>query len=145
MVTTWSLSGLYCARCSFIKLIGRPETITSFNGSVSNLKVTRIDSDTFALVVTALATPSGSLYNPETAEKPKSTGKVYSKLFVVSSFSYSFDINFSCICELRSCFGSVITPISLRPGVRRSKAPRSFGLLLIYSANLLGRDNGMSG
>ena len=66
------------------KLMGRPATITSFNGSVANLKITEIDSETFALVVTGLATPSGSLYNPETAEKPKSTGKVYSKLFVVS-------------------------------------------------------------
>jgi hypothetical protein len=68
------------------KLMGRPETITSFNGSVANLKITKIDSDAFALVVTGLATPSGSLYNPETAEKPKSTGRVYSKLFVVSIF-----------------------------------------------------------
>jgi dipeptidyl aminopeptidase/acylaminoacyl peptidase len=29
-----------------------------------------------------LVTPSGDLYNPETAEKPKSTARVYSKLFV---------------------------------------------------------------
>jgi hypothetical protein len=70
------------------KLMSRPETITSFNGSVANLKVAKIDSDAFALVVTGLATPSGSLYNSETAEKPKSTGRVYSKLFVVSLFSY---------------------------------------------------------
>jgi len=66
----------------------RPETITSFNGPVSNLKISRIDSDTVALVVTGLATPSGELYNPETAEKPRSTGKVYSKLFVRQWDSY---------------------------------------------------------
>ena len=61
---------------------------------MANLKVTRIDSDTFAFVVTALATPSGKLYNPETAEKPKSTGKVYSKLFVVRSPLYSSGFSF---------------------------------------------------
>jgi hypothetical protein len=61
---------------------------------VANLKVTRIDSDTFAFVVTALATPSGRLYNPETAEKPKSTGKVYSKLFVVRSPLYASAFSF---------------------------------------------------
>jgi dipeptidyl aminopeptidase/acylaminoacyl peptidase len=66
----------------------RPETITSFNGPISNLKISRIDSDTVALVVTGLATPSGELYNPETAEKPRSTGKVYSKLFVRQWDSY---------------------------------------------------------
>jgi hypothetical protein len=67
--------------------MSRPETVTSFNGSVANLKITKIEPEAFALVVTGLATPSGSLYNPETAEKPKSTGRVYSKLFVVSTFS----------------------------------------------------------
>ncbi|KAF4637987.1 hypothetical protein G7Y89_g80 [Cudoniella acicularis] len=60
----------------------KPEKIQTFNGSVSNLKVTRIDADNIALAVTGLATPSGTLYNPETAEKPKSTARVYTKLFV---------------------------------------------------------------
>jgi dipeptidyl aminopeptidase/acylaminoacyl peptidase len=46
------------------------------------MKVARIDSDTIALVVTGLATPSGELYNPETAKKPRSTARTYSKLFV---------------------------------------------------------------
>jgi dipeptidyl aminopeptidase/acylaminoacyl peptidase len=54
----------------------------TFNGSVSNLKVTQINNDTIGLVVTGLATPDGKLYNSEAAEKPRSTGKVYSKLFV---------------------------------------------------------------
>ncbi|KAN0122478.1 dipeptidyl-peptidase-like protein V precursor [Hyaloscypha variabilis] len=66
----------------------KPETVTSFNGSVANLKITKIEPEAFALVVTSLATPSGSLYNPETAEKPKSTGRVYSKLFVRQWDSY---------------------------------------------------------
>jgi dipeptidyl aminopeptidase/acylaminoacyl peptidase len=54
----------------------------TFNGSVSNLKVTNLDNDTVALAVTGLATSDGKLYNSETAEKPKSSGRVYSKLFV---------------------------------------------------------------
>lgn len=60
----------------------KPETVQTFNGSVSNLKVTRINTDNIALALTGLATPSGLLYNSETAEKPRSTGRVYSKLFV---------------------------------------------------------------
>ena len=68
--------------------MSRPEAVTSFNGSVANLKITKIDSEIYALFVTGLATPSGSLYNSETAQKPKSTGRVYSKLFVVSLFSH---------------------------------------------------------
>ncbi len=60
----------------------RGQVLTSFNGPVSNLKVSRLDSNTTALALTGLATPAGELYNPETAEKPLSSGKVYSKLFV---------------------------------------------------------------
>ena len=59
--------------------VNRPETIASFNGQVSNLKATRLDSHNIALALTGLATPSGELYN---AEKPQSTGKVYTSLFV---------------------------------------------------------------
>lgn len=65
-----------------IAKIDRPEVITSFNGSVSNLKLTTIDSNTVGLVVSGLATPDGELYNAEIAPKPASTGRVYSKLFV---------------------------------------------------------------
>ena len=66
----------------------RPEVATSFNGSVSNPKVVPLDSNTFALALTGLATPDGDLYNPETAKKPRSTGKVYSSLFVRQWDSY---------------------------------------------------------
>jgi dipeptidyl aminopeptidase/acylaminoacyl peptidase len=62
--------------------LARPEVVTSFNGPVSNPKVIPLDSNTFALALTGLATPDGDLYNPETAKKPHSTGKVYSSLFV---------------------------------------------------------------
>lgn len=60
----------------------RPEVIASFNGSVGNLKVAHLDSSTIALTFTGLATPTGELYNSETAKKPQSSARVYSKLFV---------------------------------------------------------------
>ncbi|PBP24566.1 prolyl oligopeptidase [Diplocarpon rosae] len=60
----------------------KPEEIATFNGAVENLKVTHLDSDTIALVVTGLATPSGELYNADNAEKPLTTGRIYNKLFV---------------------------------------------------------------
>ncbi|KAE9370095.1 dipeptidyl-peptidase-like protein V precursor [Stipitochalara longipes BDJ] len=65
-----------------------PEVVASFNGSVSNLKTTVIDSDTIALVVSGLATPEGELFNPETAPKSYSTAKVYTQLFVRHWDSY---------------------------------------------------------
>jgi dipeptidyl aminopeptidase/acylaminoacyl peptidase len=68
--------------------VTRPEVVTSFNGSVSNPKVVPLDSNTFALALTGLATPNGDLYNSETATKPKSTGRVYSSLFVRQWDSY---------------------------------------------------------
>lgn len=63
-------------------LQNKPETIATFDGSVSNLKVACLDSDTIALAVTGLATPAGDLYNGEKAGKPQSTAKVYTNLFV---------------------------------------------------------------
>jgi dipeptidyl aminopeptidase/acylaminoacyl peptidase len=56
--------------------------VATFDGQVSNLKVTRLDADTIAFAVTGLATPSGELYNAENVKKPLSTGRVYSSLFV---------------------------------------------------------------
>ncbi|KAH8586327.1 dipeptidyl-peptidase-like protein V precursor [Bisporella sp. PMI_857] len=56
--------------------------IATFDGAISNPKVTRLDSDTIALAVTGLATPSGHLYNSEKATKSHSTAKIYSSLFV---------------------------------------------------------------
>ncbi|CZT09820.1 related to secreted dipeptidyl-peptidase V precursor [Rhynchosporium graminicola] len=65
-----------------------PETLANFDGGFENLKVTALDSDTFALVVTGLATPTGEAYNPEKQKKPVSTGKVYTSLFVRHWDSY---------------------------------------------------------
>ncbi|KAG9240364.1 dipeptidyl-peptidase-like protein V precursor [Calycina marina] len=59
-----------------------PETITTFEGSLSNLKVAALDFGTLAFAVTGLATPSGDLYNAEKEAKQRSTGKVYTSLFV---------------------------------------------------------------
>lgn len=62
--------------------IHSPQTVTSFNGGVSNLKITSLDKDTFAFVVSGQVTPSGQLYNPENEKKPQSSAKVYTSLFV---------------------------------------------------------------
>jgi hypothetical protein len=67
---------------SHTKAVYSPETIATFDGQVSNLKVTRLDSDTIAFALTGLATPSGDLYNAEKASKPQSTARVYTSLFV---------------------------------------------------------------
>lgn len=56
--------------------------MATFNGQVSNLKVTRLDADTIAFAVTGLATPSGELYNADNEKKPLSTARAYSSLFV---------------------------------------------------------------
>jgi dipeptidyl aminopeptidase/acylaminoacyl peptidase len=59
-----------------------PEIVATFEGQVSNLKVTRLNAENIAFAVTGLATPSGELYNAENAKKPASTGRVYNSLFV---------------------------------------------------------------
>ena len=48
----------------------------------SNLKLKCLADGTIACAMTGLATPEGSLYNEETAEKPKSSARVYDKFFV---------------------------------------------------------------
>jgi len=59
-----------------------PETIAIFEGPVANIKILPIYGGNYALALTGQATPSGGLYNPETADKPHATGRVYSSLFV---------------------------------------------------------------
>ncbi|APA07145.1 hypothetical protein sscle_02g019150 [Sclerotinia sclerotiorum 1980 UF-70] len=60
----------------------KPKIVTTFDGAISNIKLTVLAPDVVAIAVTGLATPSGKLYNAETAKKPLSTAKTYSKLFV---------------------------------------------------------------
>jgi dipeptidyl aminopeptidase/acylaminoacyl peptidase len=47
-----------------------------------NLKLAPLEDGTIACAMTGLATPEGSLYNEETAEKPKSSARIYDKLAV---------------------------------------------------------------
>ena len=56
--------------------------IATFNGPVSNLKICSLNAVTKAIAMSGMATPNGDLYNPETAEKPASTARVYSSLQV---------------------------------------------------------------
>lgn len=41
----------------------------------------KLSGDTFALAVSALVTPSGTIYNPETDKKPYTSAKIYTSLF----------------------------------------------------------------
>ncbi|KAF2682495.1 dipeptidyl-peptidase-like protein V precursor [Lentithecium fluviatile CBS 122367] len=52
------------------------------DGPVGNLKVVSTGNGTFGIAVTGKATPDGELYNPEKAEKPQSSGRLYAKPFV---------------------------------------------------------------
>lgn len=56
--------------------------ITTVNAPLSNLKATQIDVDTIAIAFNAPVTPNGKFYNPENAEKPASSARIYDKLFV---------------------------------------------------------------
>ncbi|CAD6448003.1 fc7730d7-6170-4a77-9a98-5bf3c862f76c [Sclerotinia trifoliorum] len=60
----------------------KPKIVTTFDGAISNIKLTALAPDVVAIAVTGLVTPTGKLYNAETAKKPLSTAKAYSKLFV---------------------------------------------------------------
>jgi dipeptidyl aminopeptidase/acylaminoacyl peptidase len=69
-------------------LVGNPTdwktsyTAGSIDGPVGDLKVKRLDKSTYAVAVSASANPDGSLYNPESALKRFTSGRVYSSLFV---------------------------------------------------------------
>jgi dipeptidyl aminopeptidase/acylaminoacyl peptidase len=65
-----------------------PRPIAFFDGSLGNLKTSQLDDSTFAIALTGPATSSGMLYNPEAAEKPYSSGRVYTSLFVRHWDSY---------------------------------------------------------
>jgi dipeptidyl aminopeptidase/acylaminoacyl peptidase len=47
-----------------------------------NLKIKALKGGEFAVVVSALATPDGELFNPEKAVKTQSSGRLYSSLYV---------------------------------------------------------------
>jgi dipeptidyl aminopeptidase/acylaminoacyl peptidase len=73
----------------YVKLISSsPVTVAIFAGPVGNLKILPLGDEKYAIALTGQATPSGELYNPETAEKPHTTGRVYTSLFVRHWDSY---------------------------------------------------------
>lgn len=51
-------------------------------GPVGDLKVTPLDDGKVGIVVSGQANPDGSLYNSETAEKPLSSGRYYTSIWV---------------------------------------------------------------
>lgn len=56
--------------------------IQSFRGVLSNLKTKKIGHDAVALACSVPTTPKGDMYNPADEEKPLSSARTYSKLFV---------------------------------------------------------------
>ncbi|KAK7987857.1 hypothetical protein PG989_008172 [Apiospora arundinis] len=59
-----------------------PREIQAFDGSISNLKAKKIGENTVAIACSAVATPSGEMYNPANDKKPLSSARVYTQLFV---------------------------------------------------------------
>ncbi|KAF2132646.1 dipeptidyl-peptidase-like protein V precursor [Dothidotthia symphoricarpi CBS 119687] len=57
-------------------------TAGTIEGPVGDLKVHAIDDGEFAFAVSGKAKPDGSLFNPEKAEKPITSGRLYDAVFV---------------------------------------------------------------
>ncbi|KAJ5032266.1 uncharacterized protein L3040_008874 [Drepanopeziza brunnea f. sp. 'multigermtubi'] len=97
-------------------LDNRPEDIASFNGDVKNLKISHLDSNTVAIVLTGLATPSGELFNSENAVKPLNSGKIYDKLFVRHWDAYVTEntnaIWYTTLQKLHGVWGMVVAPLT---------------------------------
>lgn len=64
-----------------LSLVRRAYEVASIKAPISNVKLKRLTPDTIAFTCSALATPDGQLYNPETAKKPHSSAKVYTSLY----------------------------------------------------------------
>lgn len=54
----------------------------TIDAPAGNLKVKKLRDGEFAVVLSAQASPDGSLYNPEKAKKTHATGRLYKSLFV---------------------------------------------------------------
>ena len=65
-----------------VTLSSSPYEIFLFPGPVSDPKFTLLQFGDIALVVSGQAGPSGKLYDPETAPKPRSSARIYSKNYV---------------------------------------------------------------
>lgn len=54
----------------------------TIDGVVSDVKLKQVDKNSYILACAAPTKPDGSIYNPEKAKKPCSSGQLYSSLFV---------------------------------------------------------------
>ena len=57
-------------------------TAGTVEGAFGDLKTYRLSDDEIAFAVSGKAKPDGTLYNPEKAEKPRTSGKLYKSMFV---------------------------------------------------------------
>lgn len=57
-------------------------TAGTIEGPVGDVKTYRLNDDEIALAVSGKAKPDGSLFNPEKAEKPHTSGRLYKSMFV---------------------------------------------------------------
>jgi dipeptidyl aminopeptidase/acylaminoacyl peptidase len=73
-----SLTIIFCP----LLTVTRDYEAGSIKAPISNVKVKKLSDGTIAFACSALASPDGQLCNPETQEKPHSSAKVYTSLFV---------------------------------------------------------------
>jgi len=57
-------------------------TAGTVEGPIGDLKTYKLSDDETAFAVSGKAKPDGTLYNPEKAEKPRTSGKLYKSMFV---------------------------------------------------------------
>ncbi|CAD6503974.1 BgTH12-05715 [Blumeria graminis f. sp. triticale] len=122
-----------------------PRLLSTFNGSLSNLKTTKISSDTYAIALTGPANPAGELHNPETAKKPLSSARVYNNLFVRHWDEYvSENKNAIWYTTLKKVHGAYRTPISpLKNALNGSLVPLESPAPFCGAANYDICENGM--
>jgi len=60
----------------------KPISAGSVPGPIDGLKLADLGNDTFGVAFFGQTSPNGTLYNPELANTPVSTGRIYTKLFV---------------------------------------------------------------
>src|SRR5690349_3241303 len=57
-------------------------TVSTMDGLVGDLKIHSLGDGEYAFAVSGKAKPDGSIYNPEKADKPHSSGRLYKAPFV---------------------------------------------------------------
>lgn len=71
-----------CACVLWLTCGGSLHDVAFIDASVSNLQAKKLGDGSVAIAFSALATPEGKLFNPQTEEKPLSSAMVYTSLFV---------------------------------------------------------------